>query len=96
MPLIDKIESSGVSVRILNRYGIENYFSRTALERVLGRDLSGQFPLDQTRSILKQINGYDKSMAVDVLKHLAASDFDGTDVAIVIEEIQKHIEKNML
>src|SRR5260370_39576621 len=34
-----------VEVHVLERYGIENYFSKVALEALVGRDLTSFFPI---------------------------------------------------
>src|SRR5260370_37322680 len=67
--VIDKLERAGVPVRVLLRYGIENYFSQNALEKVLGKNLSGSFPLDEPRAVSTQIGGYDKNLTAEVIKH---------------------------
>ena len=92
--VIDKLELAGVAVRVLMRYGIENYFSQKALEAVLGRDLSGAFALDETRPLSSQIGGYDKRLNVEVLRNMTPTDLDGTDLAEIIEEFRKRIEEN--
>jgi len=54
-------ERAGVPVHVLMRYGIENYFTQTAMEAVIGCDLSSAFPLDETRPLGAQIGGYNKN-----------------------------------
>jgi hypothetical protein len=93
-PKIDKVEATGVPVRVLKRYGIENYFSQSALERVLDKHLSGSFPLDEIRPVSDQIGGYNKNLNVEVIKHMQATDFDGTDIAVIMEEIRKRVPEN--
>jgi hypothetical protein len=39
-----RLDQHAIPLRVLERYGIENYFSRTALESVLSMDLSQYFP----------------------------------------------------
>lgn len=39
------IQGFPITLHVLDRYGIENYFTRAALEAVTGRDLSGFMPL---------------------------------------------------
>jgi len=92
--VIDKLERAGVPVRVLLRYGIENYFSQNALEKVLGKNLSGSFPLDETRPVSNQIGGYDKNLNAEVIKHMQATDFDGTDIDAIIKEIRKRVLEN--
>jgi len=45
------LETVGVQLKVLWRYGIENYVSRAALEAVLGEDLSLYFPLPETVAV---------------------------------------------
>ena len=40
-----RLKANGVELRVLERYGIENYFPLQAIETVLQRDLSSFFPL---------------------------------------------------
>ena len=47
--VVAKLAQAGVQVQVLVRYGIENYFSREALEAVLGRDVRAAFPLDPSK-----------------------------------------------
>src|SRR5260370_17832515 len=65
--VIDKLERAGVPVRVLLRYGIENYFSQNAVEKVLGKNLSGSFPLYETPPVANQISGYNKNSNVQVI-----------------------------
>jgi len=42
-----------LTLHVLQRYGIENYFPRHAVEKVLARDLSAFFPIPSTKKIEK-------------------------------------------
>jgi hypothetical protein len=88
----DKLERAGLPVRVLKRYGIENYFSQNAFEKVLHRALSGAFPLDETRSVSSQVGGYSKNANVEIIKHMQMTDFDGTDLAEILDELRKRID----
>jgi hypothetical protein len=90
--LIQKLQSMGVTVHVLKRYGVENYFSRSALEKTLKRDLSAFFPLDETRPIGEQIGGYDKDLNVDVIDEMEAADISGTDLDQILAELRKSVE----
>jgi hypothetical protein len=46
-----RFKSHPLTLYVLQRYGIENYFPRHAVEAVLGRDLTTYFPLPPTRKI---------------------------------------------
>jgi hypothetical protein len=51
-----RLAASGVELLVLNRYGIENYFSKSAMEIILGRDLTQFFPLAEDISVLDQMS----------------------------------------
>ena len=51
-----RLAASGVELFVLNRYGIENYFSKSAMESVLGRDLTQFFPLAEDISVLDRLS----------------------------------------
>jgi len=42
-----RLARHGIELHVLRRYGIENYFPRAAVERVLGIDLSAYFPVPE-------------------------------------------------
>lgn len=42
-----RLARHGIELHVLRRYGIENYFPRGAVERVLGMDLSAYFPVPE-------------------------------------------------
>jgi hypothetical protein len=51
-----RLAPSGVELFVLNRYGIENYFSKQAMESVTGRDLKAYFPLTEDISVVDQLS----------------------------------------
>jgi hypothetical protein len=51
-----RLAASGVELCILNRYGIENYFSKQAMESFMGRDLTAYFPLTEDISVVDQLS----------------------------------------
>jgi hypothetical protein len=51
-----RLGAIGVELRVLQRYGIENYFSRTALESVLNRNLASYFPIPQDQSVAERLS----------------------------------------
>jgi len=89
--VIAKLGQAGVQVHILERYGIENYFSREAFEAVLGRDLGAFFPLDPFRPVKAQIAGYDKALNQDVVRRMKVDDFRGTDLVAIVEVLAKRV-----
>ena len=48
--LLARLRQDRIEVKVLERYGLENYFPRHAFEAVMGRDLSAHFPLDPRRT----------------------------------------------
>jgi hypothetical protein len=89
--LVAKLAQAGVQVHVLERYGIENYFSLEALAAVLGRDLGTTFPLNPYRPVAEQIDGYDKRLNDEVARRMKKENFVGTDLARIIEGLAKRI-----
>lgn len=86
--LQSRLDAVGMKLHVLRRYGIENYFTREAMEAVLRRDLSGHFPLDETRPVGEQIpGGWDKNKNSAVLELMSLQDLKGTDLAEICEDI---------
>lgn len=46
----------GIELHVLERYGIENYFSQRALESVLGMDLSAFFPIPERTPVNEHLS----------------------------------------
>ena len=80
-----KFQQDGIEFKVLDRYGLENYFPQHAFETVMERDLSVHFPLDSRRPVRKQIPGYNNNMNVNLAKHTTLSDLDGTDLRDFLE-----------
>jgi hypothetical protein len=51
-----RLREAGVELRVLQRHGIENYFSCAALESVLKRDLSSYFPIPLHESVVDHLS----------------------------------------
>jgi hypothetical protein len=47
-----RLAKYGIELRVLRRYGIENYFPKAAVQRVLGIDLSDFFPVPEDQSFV--------------------------------------------
>jgi hypothetical protein len=73
-----RLRRDGIEVKVLDRYGLENYFPRQAFETVMGRDLNAHFPLDPRRAVSHQIPGYNKNMNVGLARLTALADMAGT------------------
>lgn len=52
----ERLAEAGVELIVLQRYGIENYFPRAAMEKVLGVDLSAYFPIPEDVSVLQHLS----------------------------------------
>jgi hypothetical protein len=48
-----RFKTHPLTLHVLHRYGIENYFPRHAVQKVLGRDLSAYFPIPPNKKIEK-------------------------------------------
>jgi hypothetical protein len=80
-----RLRRDGIEVKVLDRYGLENYFPRHAFETVMGRDLTAHFPLDPRRPVSDQIPGYNKNMNVDLARLTTFADLAGTDLRDFLE-----------
>ena len=78
--LLALLREDGIEVKVLDRYGLENYFPRHAFETVMECDLGEHFPLDPRRRVSHQIRGYKKIRNVDLAKVTTLADLAGTDL----------------
>ncbi len=67
----NKLAGFPIELRILERYGIENYFPRKVLEEVGGTDLSAYFPIPDDVSVIEHLSARSKSWKYRVRKFLA-------------------------
>ena len=51
-----RLARCGIELRVLQRYGIENYFPRGAIERVIGIDLSAFFPAPEDTPFIEHLS----------------------------------------
>lgn len=51
-----KLSGVPIDLRVLERYGIENYFPQQVLERVIGADLSAYFPIPDHVSVIEHLS----------------------------------------
>ena len=84
-PFLERLRQDRIEFKVLDRYGLENYFPRHAFKTVMKHDLSAHFPLDPRKPVKHQISGYDKSMNVDLAKLTTLADLDGTDLRDFLE-----------
>ncbi len=88
--LTGRLEAAGVAGFILNRYGIENYFTKGAVETVAGPTVAQSFPLgDSVRA--GDIAGYSKDNNKQIAQAMALDDLKGTDLYTVLQELQQRV-----
>jgi hypothetical protein len=51
-----KLSGVPIDLRILERYGIENYFPQQVFEKVIGADLSAYFPIPDHVSVIEHLS----------------------------------------
>ena len=84
-PFLARLRQDRIEVKVLDRYGLENYFPQHAFETVMERDLSEHFPLDPRRPVSNQIPGYQKNKNVDLARLTTLTDLAGTDLRDFLE-----------
>ena len=84
-----RLREAGVEFKILDRYGLENYFPQHAFEAVLMRDLRAYFPLDSRRPVSDQIPGYAKNMNAELGRLTRYEDLVGTDLAEFLDRVAR-------
>ena len=75
-----RLRRDRIEVKVLDRYGLENYFPQHVFETVMECDLSAQFPLDPRVPVSDQIPGYNKNMNVCLAKSTTLDDLARTDL----------------
>jgi hypothetical protein len=68
-----KLASLPINLRILERYGIENYFPQEAFEKLLGTDLSAYFPIPDHVSAIEHLSRDGTSWKYRLRKFIARS-----------------------
>lgn len=84
-----RLAAVGIKLRVLHRYGIENYFSQRAMEAVLERDLSAFFLLSEDQRVDQQIPQYSKRLNREVARRMDLANLRGTDLGDILEEIRQ-------
>lgn len=51
-----RLAAHGIELQVLQRYGIENYFPRSAVERIVGQDLAAYFPVPPDVSFTEHLS----------------------------------------
>lgn len=78
---------------VLERYGVENYFTQPAVERALSQNLAGQWPLPADKPIpayLTDPSGqhfYSKTRNADVAAQMSIFDIESTDLGKILHQI---------
>ncbi len=89
--LMKRLEDVGVTGFVLNRYGIENYFSKAAVEAVLGPIVAQHFPLPDSAPA-SGIPGYSKDSNGRIAEHMLLDHLKGTDLADILEELRRRVD----
>ena len=84
-----RFRQDGIEVKVLDRYGLENYFPRHAFETVMERDLNAHFPLDPRRPVSMQIPGYNKNMNVELARLATLANLAETDLWDFLERVAR-------
>jgi hypothetical protein len=90
--VLAKLSTAGIEWRILDRYGLENYFPQSAFEAVLGRPLGTHFRLDRRRPVIEQLTGYNKNMNVALARATTHVDLAGTDRGEFLDRVARLAE----
>lgn len=89
--LVRRLGAAGVSGFVLERYGIENYFEKAAVELVLGPTVAQAFPLaDSMRAA--EIPGYSKDSNGRIADQMKVDDLKGTDLYDILQELRRRVE----
>ncbi len=89
--LLRRLEAIGVKGFVLQRYGLENYFTRAAVDTVLGTVIAQYFPLADDAKAL-EVPGYPKGRNGDIAAAMTLTDLSGSDLHDILNEIRKRVE----
>lgn len=90
-----------IRLHVLKRYGIENYFSQRACEKVLQRDLSAYFPIPDHVPILEHFRErssgqsgsfYRKNLNEQIAQFLQLDDIANTDLRSILDSIKEQAD----
>jgi hypothetical protein len=88
-----------LKLRVLRRYGIENYFPRHACEIVIQRDLTHYFPIPIDKKIEDHFcdppgrTFYQKRLNGEIANHLTIADIEETDLGAILTEVKERSEE---
>jgi hypothetical protein len=81
----EKLAAVGVEMAVLERYGMENYFSQAACELVLGPAVSARFPLPLYSAA--NLPSHNKNDNPRIAQQMNIGDLAGTDLLAILNEI---------
>jgi hypothetical protein len=84
--VLDKLTAAGVNFVVLERYGIENYFTQAACEAVLGRSLSALFPLQPYARV--QLPNLTKNQNPRIAEVMTLGDLANTDLHDFLQTVE--------
>ena len=84
--VLDKLTAAGIDFVVLERYGIENYFTQTACEAVLGRALPGMFPLPPYQRV--QLPHLTKNQNPAIAEVMTLADLANTDLYNFLQTVE--------
>ena len=87
--LLARLRQGRIEVKVLERYGLENYFPQHVFETVIGHDLSAHFPLNPRKRVNHQILGYNKNMNVKLARLATLADLAETDLWDFLERVAR-------
>ena len=89
--LLRRLQAIGVTGFVLQRYGLENCFTRAAVDTVLGTTIAQYFPLADDAKAL-DVPGYPKGRNGDIAAAMTLADLSGSDLHDILNEIRKRVE----
>lgn len=89
--LLRRLQAIGVTGFVLQRYGLENYFTRAAVDTVLGTTIAQHFPLADDAKAL-DVPGYPKGRNGDIAAAMTLAELSGSDLYDILNEIRKRVE----
>ena len=89
--LLRRLDAIGVTGFVLQRYGLENYFTRAAVDAVLGAAVAQHFPLADDGKA-GDVPGYPKGRNGDIAAAMTLADLSGSDLYDILNEIRKRVE----
>lgn len=89
--LLKRLDAIRITGFVLQRYGLENYFTRAAVDAVLGAAVAQHFSLaDDAKA--GDVPGYPKARNGDIAAAMTLADLSGSDLHDILNEIRKRAE----